>query len=113
MAQTALQGADLDSLHAAALRLRDAARVAFANPEPAADPVTRARHELARLDAATQLNEMISWLLVRHAGRALPLRWHVGSTRSAYGLTGERAIVAAAINRLYARIIAIDAGPTP
>ena len=113
MARSALQGAYLDSLHAAALGLRDAARAAFATAEAAADPATRARHELARLNAATQLNEMISWLLVRHASRALPLRWHVGSAPGSRGLTGDRATVAAAIDRLYARIIAIDAGDEP
>ena len=113
MAETTLQGADLDSLHLAALSLRDAARVAFATPEPAARPATRAHAELARLTAATQLNEVISWLLVRHAGRALSLCWHVGGAQASRGLTGERAKVAAAIDRLYARIIAIDAGHPP
>lgn len=108
-----LQGARLTELHTEALRLGDAMRAALARPvNVEGNAATRAHAAMARITAATQLMETISWLLVRHAGGSTPTRWHAGR-HAPRGLTGERAMVAAAIDRLYARIVAIDQGSEP
>lgn len=108
-----LQEGRLMELHAEALHLGDAMRAAFAQPARVhGDAALRASAAMARLNAATQLMEAISWLLVRHAGGTAPTCWHVGASRG-HGLTGDRATVAARIDNLYARIIAIDAGDPP
>lgn len=111
MAGPGLQEARLSELHARALRLGDALRAVWSVPMPVAiDPPTRAHAALARLTAATQLMETISWLLVRHAGGTTVTQWHAGSAPAPRGLTGERATVAAAIDALYAQVVAIDRG---
>lgn len=113
MAVSGVQEARLAALHTRALRLRDALQAAWSGPVPVpGDAATRAQAAHARLTAATQLMETISWLLVRHAGDVTPRRWHAG-TRPPRGLTGERATVAVAIDRLYAEVLAIDAGHEP
>ncbi|TRW15106.1 hypothetical protein [Glacieibacterium frigidum] len=108
--ETGLQEARLAELHTRALRLRDAWSAAWSGLVPVpGDAPTRAHAALARLAASTQLMEAISWLLVRHAGDATPTRRHAGA-HAPRGLTGERATVAAAIDRLYGEILALDAG---
>jgi hypothetical protein len=111
VADVGLQGARLVELHATALDLRDAMNAAFAQPSRVhGDAETRARAAMARLTAATQMMEIMSWLLVRHAGSDLQMRWHT-QLQAPRGLSGQRATVAAAIDRLYAELVAINAGP--
>lgn len=99
-------------MHARALRLGDTLRTVWPGNAPlAGDAPVRAQTAMTRLAAATQLMETISWLLIRHAGDARPSRWHAGRCTVPRCVTGERATVAAAIDRLYAEIIAIDESP--